>query len=329
MRRQLLAYHPRIGYRFIPGLQTRELHEGGGFLLRTNREGYRCRHDFEARKADGRFRILLFGDSYTAGMGVNDRERYGDLLEELLPEVEVFNFGLPGSGTDMQYLSWLEDAAAIEHDLVVISVMVENIIRIVQTHRPYLTLEGDELLFAKPYYELDANEDLTLHQVPVPKQALPPADELADSYGRFVTLRKLVNRLGPRVKDGIQRISRFQPLPAYNDPADPAWRLMKAILQRWTSELSAPAVIVPIPLYQYVEKSASAKAYQARFAELHDPPTRTVHDPLPAFHRFGAAERRAFRFEHDCHLTPSAHRVLAESLADAIRPQIEKLKIAS
>ena len=59
MQRQLMAYHPRIGYRFIPGLQTRELHEGGGFLLRTNGAGYRCRHEFEKQKKPGTFRILV------------------------------------------------------------------------------------------------------------------------------------------------------------------------------------------------------------------------------------------------------------------------------
>ncbi len=323
MQRQLMAYHPQIGYRFIPGLQTRELHEGGGFLLRTNAAGYRCRHEFEKRKKPGTFRILLFGDSYTAGMGVNDRARYGDQLEELLPNVEIYNFGLPGSGTDMQYLSWCEDAREIEHDLVVISVMVENILRIVQTHRPYLTLEGEELLFAKPYFELEPNDSLSLHQVPVPKQAQPAEGGLADSYGRFLTLRKLVNRLGPRVKDQVQRLSRFQPLPGYNRSDDPAWRLMKAILKKWTGELSKPAIIVPIPLYHYVEESASATAYQARFQELADPPQVTVHDPLPAFHRPDRAERRALRFEHDCHLTAPAHRLLAESLAGAIEPYLE------
>jgi carbamoyltransferase len=44
MNRQLFQYHPTIGYQFVPGLRTREEHEGGGFLLRTNQDGFRCRH---------------------------------------------------------------------------------------------------------------------------------------------------------------------------------------------------------------------------------------------------------------------------------------------
>jgi len=77
-----------------------------------------------------------------------------------------------------------------------------------------------------------------------------------------------------------------------------------------------------VPLYQYVEKTASARAYQERFAELASLPGVTMHDPLPDFHRHTRSERRGFRFLHDCHLTASAHRVLAESLARAVRARL-------
>ena len=137
---------------------------------------------------------------------------------------------------------------------------------------------------------------------------------------RFLILSgRGIEETGPGLKDRVQRLTRYQPLPAYDKPDDPAWRLMKAILVRWSQEARAPVVIVPVPLYQYVEKSASARAYQARFGELAELPGVTIHDPLPEFHRHTRAQRRSFRFVHDCHLTGSAHRVLAESLAHAVR----------
>jgi hypothetical protein len=325
MNRQLFQYHPTVGHQFIPGLRTREEHEGGGYLLRTNQAGFRCRHEFVASRPPGRFRVLLFGDSYTAGMGVSDADRYGDRLERLLPEVEVYNFGLPGSGTDQQYLIHREVADRYQHDLVVIAAMVENIRRVASRYRPYLTLEGEELILAKPYFGLEPDGSLRLHHVPVPKSPLPPGSEeqgFVDRSGRLEWLRQAVNRLGPEWKDRIQQLTRFQPLPEYQSPEHPAWRLMQAILLRWCAEARAPVVIVPIPLYQYVEKTASARAYRARFRELAGRAGVTLHDPLPDLLHHSRRERRGFRFRRDCHLTRSAHEALARSLAPVVRAQL-------
>lgn len=326
MNRQLFQYDPTFGYRFVPGLKARVEHESGGYLVRVNQAGFRCDHEVAAQKSAGCFRILLFGDSYTAGDGVGNKYRYGDQLEKLLPGVEVYNFGLPGSGTDQQYLIYREVAPKIEHDLLVIGVLVENIRRVAARFRPFATPDGRPLILAKPYFVLGADGELALHHVPVPKEpvpadVLPPAERShVDRGGRLPWLRQLVNRAGPRVKDLTQRLTRYQPLPAYDRPDDPSWRLMRGILQRWIAEAKTPVVICPIPIYQYVEGSASPKAYQARFAELADPPRILVHDPLADLWRHSPAERRSFRFEIDCHPTPAGHRALAESLAGALRP---------
>lgn len=323
MNRQLFQYHPTIGYHFVPGLKARVEHESGGYLLRTNASGFRCRHDFEPKRREGRPRLLLFGDSYTAGDGVSDKYRYAELLERRIPGLEVYNFGLSGSGTDQQYLIWREFARDIEHDLVVIAVLVENIRRVAARYRPYLTPDGERQLLAKPYFALEG-EELVLHNVPVPREPLSAeeagAEELAhlDRGGRFAWLREAANRLGPGVKDRLQRWSGYQPVPGYDRPDHPDWRLMQAILRRWIGEVEAPLVICPIPLYQHIEETASPKAYQQRFASLADPPRVVVHDPLPDFQRAPLEQRRGYRFPIDCHLTPSAHEVLADSLGGCL-----------
>ncbi len=330
MNRQLFQYHSTIGYQFVPNIKARIEHEGGGYLLRTNRDGFRCRHPFVKQRTPGTFRVLLFGDSYTAGDGVSDKYRYCEVLESLLPGIEVFNFGLSGSGTDQQYLIWREFAQEIEHDLVVISVLVENIRRVVSRYRPYMTADGKPTMRAKPYYTLSSENQLELHHVPVPKEPLPEQCLVGDDArhvdrgGRFGWIRRGINRLGPDVKEHIQRLTRYQPLPAYERPDHPDWLLMKAILTRWMGEMSRPVVICPIPLYQHVEETASAKGYQARFRELERLPEVRVHDPLAEFQLVPRAERRSYRFERDCHLTPAAHEVLAHSLAACIRPIIKQ-----
>src|SRR5215470_562680 len=98
MSRNVFQYHPLFGYTFIPGIKARIDHEAGGYLLQTNDAGFRCQRSVQAGKPPGAFRILVFGDSFTAGDGVSNRDRYSDVLETLLPDTEVYNFGLSGTG---------------------------------------------------------------------------------------------------------------------------------------------------------------------------------------------------------------------------------------
>src|SRR6266404_2762264 len=244
---QLFQYHPVIGYTFIPNLKIRIEHEGGGYLIRTNAAGFRSEHEFAKAKTAGKFRILLFGDSFTAGDAVSNKNRFGDVLEVLFPDVEIYNFGLPGTGTDQHYLVWREIAKDYQCDLVIIAAQVENIRRVVARFRPSTKATGEEVLLAKPYFEL-RNETLELKGVPVPIDGLSP-DELpesdrsfVDEGGRLRWLRTLVKRIG--VKDIAQRVSGYQPLPEYDDANGYEWILMKTILNKWTDEIAEPVIIM-------------------------------------------------------------------------------------
>lgn len=322
MSRQLLEYHPRIGFRFIPGIRARVPHESGGYLVRVNGTGFRCNHEFVPQKAPGTRRALLFGDSFTAGDGVSNEKRYGDVLEGQVEGLEVYNYGLSGTGTDQQYLVYEEYARDVERDLVVIAVLVENIRRVVAHYRLAADMEGETRFVGKPYFEL-RGEELVLCHVPPPRtpigeDELPAEDRNAvDRGGRFPQLRTLINRLGMR--DLAQRVTRYQPVPEYDHPDDPAWCLMRAILVRWIRSLPpGPVVLMPLPLYQHVEGTSDAAPYQARFAEVAAATGCTLHDPLPDLQAYPAAERRGFRFPVDVHPTPAGHAALAASLAPTV-----------
>lgn len=324
MTRSVFQYHPTYGFHFIPGVKARIPHEGGGYLVRANAAGFRSDREFEASRSPGRRRVLLFGDSYTAGDGVSNGSRYGDLLERFVPGIEVYNYGLPGTGTDQHYLVYADVAPRIEHDLVIIAVLVENIRRVVAHYRLFENAEGANVALAKPYFTLDANDQLSVHNVPVPPEqvsldALPPDErQHVDRGGDLPLVRRALNLLGPGVKSLLQSAIGQNPLPAYDSADDPAWRLMRAILARWVSESAVPVLIVPLPLYHYVEGIADASAYQARFAEVARATGAHVHDPLPDLHALPAPERRSLRFERDVHPTPRAHELLARSIASAV-----------
>jgi lysophospholipase L1-like esterase len=319
--RQLLEYHPVVGYRFIPHLKARVPHEGGGYLVRTNGAGFRCNREPVAERTPGVRRVLLFGDSFSAGDGVSNEKRWGDLLETLVPALEVDNFALPGTGTDQQYLTWRELAHGIEHDVLLVAVLVENIRRVVAHYRTYLDDQGREVCYEKPYFER-ADGALELHNVPPRREPIPSAELAAeqarhvDRGGRFPALRRIVGALG--LREVAQSLTGYQPLPDYDRADSPAWLLLRAILERWIGEQSKPVVLMVLPLHQYVEQTADPAAYQARFRELAAATGATLHDPLPDLWGYPAEERRRFRFERDVHPTPAGHAALAASLAPVL-----------
>jgi hypothetical protein len=326
MNRQLYQYHPASGYTFIPELRTRVMHEAGGYLLSSNAQGFRSCRDFQ--RAKGSFpRILLFGDSFTAGMGVSDSRRYGDLLEDRVG-AEVFNFALPGTGTDQHYLIWKDIASQMDHDLVVIAVQVENIRRVNSRFRRFEDVSGNEIVLGKPYFDLDSEGKLAVHHYPAPKGVLSESGLSSEEArhlekgGRFEGLRKMVNRMGLPVKEVLQRTFKPQPLPEYNSAHHPSWMLMQTVLEQWLSEIKGPKILFLMPLYSHIEELADPRPYQARFAELSAKTGVQIVNPLKHLRTFPAKERREFRFPVDIHPTAGLHQVLADYLATQLQSHL-------
>lgn len=324
LHRRLMQYDPMLGYRFAPRLKLRIPHEGGGYLVKTNCDGFRCDHQVTPRK-NRAHRVLVFGDSFTAGDGVSNGMRYSDVLEAHLPDTEVLNFGLSNSGTDQQYLVFRQYAGKIDYDAVVIGVLVENIQRNVAKERGGKDRTGELIRVPKPWFELSAVDGLTLKGVPVPQPYKADISNATQGVRGALraSLRRMVNRLGPDFKDFCQRVTKFQPLPEYGSPRSDGWKLLHAILEKWASELKVPAVIAVIPVYQYVEETASYRNIRRRFDEL----AQSIH--VPVYHvvddlqREPAETRRQLRFRIDCHLTPNAHRIIGEALARVVAPLLD------
>ncbi len=320
--RFVFEYHPVIGHRFIPFIKARILHESGGYLIRCNNLGFRCNRDIKPRTTSRKRRILIFGDSYTAGEGVCNEARYSDQLELISKDVEIYNFGLPGTGTDQQYLAYKTYAENLQPDLVIISIMVENIRRNFCRYRPFYMENREIRWLAKPYYSLNG-ENLFLHNQPVPPTPFKLGDlsmeerRYCDQGGRYKVFRDLAKKLA--LKDRLLRLGLYNPIPEFKSPLDPSWQLMRAILKYWISECTSPVLLNVLPLYHFVEEYARPTDYQARFKEFTKETGVLLHDPLAHLLKYSPRERREFRFPvADAHPTEKCHRALAESMEPVI-----------
>ena len=94
---------------------------------------------------------------------------------------------------------------------------------------------------------------------------------------------------------------------------------MRAILKAWITNHPKPVLLVPLPIYYYVEALNNPIRYQTRFKELAAETGCILHDPLPDMQQYTIKERRNFRFKQDVHWTPQGHTVVAQSLAPITR----------
>jgi carbamoyltransferase len=151
LHRMIIQHNQQIGQLYVPNIKARVPHELGGYYVTTNSAGFRSDIDFQAEKGQ-RPRVLFFGDSFTAGFGVSNHERFSDLIGAAL-DVEVYNYGLSGSGTDQQLLIYEQFAKDVEADLIVECVLVENIQRILRPHHKTLDrYTGKYVYEPKPYF---------------------------------------------------------------------------------------------------------------------------------------------------------------------------------
>lgn len=92
---------PNISVKVTNTINKAELKKGIKILLKSNSEGFRS-NNLPRKKAKHVFRIAFLGDSTTFGWGVDQNQRFSDLLEKKLNQVqdkikfETINLGIPG-----------------------------------------------------------------------------------------------------------------------------------------------------------------------------------------------------------------------------------------
>jgi len=90
----------------------------------TNSVGMRGPREYAMEKATGTRRIVLFGDSFTFGFGVEDQDVVSAALERQLSSTgspaEVLNMGVSGFGQAEELVTWQERGRRYRPDAVVI-----------------------------------------------------------------------------------------------------------------------------------------------------------------------------------------------------------------
>jgi hypothetical protein len=143
-----VRHDPRLGWSYRPLVAER--HETSEFDVdvRINSRGFRGR-EWEPKQSD-RPRILVLGDSYAFGWGVEEEQRFSEVLERGSGGFEVLNAAVSGYSTVQELLLLEELVNDVRPDLVLCvfcgNDLFENGAPIVYgKHKPYFTVEAGRL----------------------------------------------------------------------------------------------------------------------------------------------------------------------------------------
>ncbi len=299
--------------------------EGRTIPIHTNELGLRGQRAVEARRS-ATLRVLLLGDSTTAGYEVPESQTFAALLERrlqtYLPDrpVEVLNAGTRGWSTDQAERFLRRVALPLEPEVVVYTFCSNDLSGNIDPAKPRYVRRGREMRWASPPPSRTRRADSWLRR-----------NSYLYRLGVFLHIRRETR--GPQGEAGAPRW-RLEQAGLYRAVPDrePAWQLTFELLrrmQRLCRERNIAFFVMP-----FVERLEVLESTREEFrragVDLTGCDFNLVHATLRNFCRaegIGFIDARVrFQPEEQCwgqydpHWNALGHRRAAEALFEAMRP---------
>lgn len=290
-----MQFDPRYGWANTPGREVRFQRVDFDTKVTINADGFRGPALPPRTPADSaRTRIVVLGDSYVFGHGVEDDEIFTVLLPSLLPTVDVANLGVTGYSTDQELLLMQDRVFDYDPDVVMLFACSNDLL---DNGRD--TAWG---LYQKPRFILDSNGVLALES-PTVREGVPWRMKLRREIRRHFVLYDL---LAHRMQ------SMTGPLDVPAGSIEDATTLTRALIRRCAEicrERNVNFLLVVLPGWSDPDI----------FADMPPPGHGARLELAEPF----AARRRAqpestLVFEHDPHWNERGHRLVADLLASEL-----------
>jgi len=340
----VIRYHPVLGWALDPNASLvsvdsqRKLH----YRIDVNSLGMRER-ELSLDKTRGRYRVLVLGDSFVFGTGLDAGERFSDVLDHALPdEVEVINGGVPGWGTDQEVLFYESSLRRLRPDLVVLTFLGQNDVvnnglrgpLIEVGTKPRFVCEGESLRLEPPA------PPAKISFAAATRRVLRKSRLLLFVKRRF-DMRKYQHHASedPRyVTHGYEANRHLSHWSVYDvrggDAIEGAWCVTERLLDRLArdcAEDSAELLVVAFPSKVEVDapwrdemmRRTGVDTAHMDFALPYRRLKRycvnrgiPLRYPLAEFHE--AAQNQPLFFDHDAHPNAAANALVADLLRDAV-----------
>lgn len=157
--RKFWQYDSLLGWSHIPLVTGSQTISGASVEIKTNSKKLRGDEFEYARNA--KTRILILGDSFAWGFGVNKNKRFSEIIESKNNNLELINAAVAGYSTDQQLIYYINEGYKYEPDYVLLLFCENDFLgnTLSQIH-----------WYNKPFYRYE-NAKLTLKGIAVPRQS--------------------------------------------------------------------------------------------------------------------------------------------------------------
>ena len=311
---------------------------------RINSHGLRDRDVPYERQ--GKFRILVLGDSFTEGLQVEQEETFERGLERRLGDgVEVLNAGVSGYGTDNELLYFTREGWKYHADLVLLVFNTSN--DILENH--YGLMRGTHFPYPdKPHFVL---EDGRLVPRDLPLREKPALSRAVAAVQRALARHSALYRLLPSIHVGMPGAAQAAPptpfpggtlptevyLADYPEPWREAWRITRGLVLRLRQAVEARGSRFAVVVINAKEEVAERRWRWTLFANPAlkdfqwdvDKPNRLITRflarrgiatiPLLEVFRTHFKETNTSGFyEWDVHWAPSGHALAADAITHGL-----------
>ncbi|OGW72586.1 MAG: hypothetical protein A2Y02_01475 [Omnitrophica bacterium GWA2_52_12] len=293
----------------------------GAWEFRINRRGFRDDRDFPYDKTPGVKRILVLGDSFTAGYEVSQADSFSAQLEGILRgkglNVEVINSGVSGFSTAEELVFLEQEGLKYQPDAVVLAYFTndpEDNVRagIYGLNDGQLTVLRKDYL---PYVDLRG----FLEKIP-PYRWLGENSYLHNYLNSALTLyaKELLRRKNAGQMTGQAADQKAQDIEAYqNDLTRMLLQKIAEVCRR--NRLYFVLMDIPVMLLdQPVPEMIPSLPRDPRFHAVAD----ATLEMLPVLQPYHERGETLYRPHGKRHWTELSHRLAAEKLADLLSEKL-------
>jgi hypothetical protein len=273
-------YDATLGWSHKPNRKGR--FDRQDFSIQVDINSDKLRDDEYPRRRTGKKRMLVLGDSFGWGGGVDLEDRFSEILERRYSDWEIINASVAGYSTDQEYLYLRERGFEYAPDVVLLLVYEND-------------FEGntgtDYNLYNKPCFVRVGNE-LVLKNSPVPP--------LKQIYWGWVALKSRIPRL---TKDS----AADTPEESGQSP-DEIMALLIRDMNAFCTGRNMRLVLVSVPM-DTGKRAVLQKACSSESIPY-----------LPLDSAFAAAKEQMM-FQHDLHWNAAGQRLAADAIDAFLRQQ--------